>query len=211
MVGRVLLVQRLDEQRDHARVRRAGILPRPKHVEIARRHRLESVEAREHLPVHLAHQLLQRVRRQRIGRHRLGLWQHLGVAVDRRRAGEDQALDAAVARRDQHLQHAVDVGAMRFERLIHRARHRGNGRLVKHVVHAGDDRRRERRIRAVALHELDALPQVLLVAGDEVVGDANAMPALDEFFGNVGADEAGAARNEIISQSEIRRSEIRNR
>ena len=50
-----------------------GILPRPEHVEVARRHRLEAVEPREHLAVLLAHQLLQRVRRQRIGRHVFGL------------------------------------------------------------------------------------------------------------------------------------------
>ena len=59
------LEQRRGEQRDDARVRRPRILSRPEHVEVADGHRLEAVEAREHLAVLLGDQLLQRVGRQR--------------------------------------------------------------------------------------------------------------------------------------------------
>ena len=72
--------------------------------------------------------------------------------------------------------------------------------------HAGG----HRRIREIALDELHAVAQVVLVAGDEIVDDAHAVAARDELFGNVRADEAGAAGNEIVSQSESAdpRSEI---
>ena len=58
--------QRRREQRDHARVGRRGILPRAEHVEVADADGLEAVEPGEHPQVLLAHQLLQRVGRQRI-------------------------------------------------------------------------------------------------------------------------------------------------
>ena len=67
-----------------------------------------------------------------------------GVAVNGRRAGEDEALDAGIARRDQQVERRIDVGAMRFRGLVDRTRHRRNGRLVDHVVHALDDVRRDR-------------------------------------------------------------------
>ena len=60
--------------------------------------------------------------------------------------------------------------------------------------------RRDQRIGEIALDELDAVAQVVLVAGGEIVDDAHAVAARDERFGNVRADEAGAAGNEIVSQ-----------
>ena len=39
--------------------------------------------------------------------------------------------------------------------------------------------------------------------GDEVVDDADAMSAPDELFGQVGADEAGAAGHEIVRHGAI--------
>ena len=80
---------------------RARILPRPEHVEVADGHGFETVQPREQLHVLLADELLQRIRRQRVGRHVLVLRQRRRVAVGGGRAGIDDALDAGVARRDQ--------------------------------------------------------------------------------------------------------------
>ena len=52
----------------------------------------------------------------------------------------------------------------------------------------------------VALEELDAADviEVAALAGDQAVGDADAVAAPDELFGQVGADEAGAAGDEVL-------------
>ena len=51
----------------------------------------------------------------------------------------------------------------------------------------------------VAFEELDArqMREVLAVAGDQAVGDADAFAAADELFCEVGTDEAGAAGDEV--------------
>ena len=51
----------------------------------------------------------------------------------------------------------------------------------------------------VAFEELDAgrCVEVAALAGDEAVDDADAMAAPDEFLGEMRADEAGAAGDEI--------------
>ena len=52
----------------------------------------------------------------------------------------------------------------------------------------------------VALEELDLreVCQIVALAGDEAVDDADAIAAADEGFGNVGADETGPTRNEKL-------------
>src|SRR5437867_1662632 len=55
--------QRLDEARDDRRVLGRGVLARPEHVEVAERHRLETVDPREHAAVELAGQLVDGVGR----------------------------------------------------------------------------------------------------------------------------------------------------
>ena len=96
-----------------------GILPRAEHVEVADRDGLEAVEPGEHLQILLAHQLLQRVRRERIRSASSSCFgQRRRVAVGRRRPGEDEALDAGVARGDEDVQRGVDVRAIRGERIV---------------------------------------------------------------------------------------------
>ena len=90
-----VLEKRRREERDDAGVRRSRILPRTEDVEVANRHRLEAVQPREHLAVLFGDELLQRVRRQRSGRHVLALRQRRRVAVGGRRAGVDEALHPA--------------------------------------------------------------------------------------------------------------------
>src|SRR5688572_9897554 len=75
--------ERTQHDRDHARVSRTWVLSRTEDIEIANRDRLETVETHEKLHVLLAHELLQRIGRQRIGRHLLALWQRWKVAVRR--------------------------------------------------------------------------------------------------------------------------------
>ncbi len=79
------------------------------------------------------------------------------------------------------------------------ARHRRNGRLVQHVVHAGNGLRGKRQIGEIAFEELGGLDDVEVgaLAGDEAVGDADAVPAPQQFLREVRADEAGAAGDEI--------------
>ena len=83
-----------------------GILPRTEDVEVADRDGLEAVQPREHLQVLLADDLLQRVRRQRIGRHVFVLGQRRRIAVGGRGTREHEPLDAGVARGDQHVERA---------------------------------------------------------------------------------------------------------
>src|SRR5205814_9693996 len=55
--------ERRAELRKHAGIRRAGILPRPKDIEITQRHVFENVTAPDRLPVKLAHELRDPIRR----------------------------------------------------------------------------------------------------------------------------------------------------
>ena len=82
---------------------------------------------------------------------------------------------------------------------VDRARHRRNRRLVQHVVDARDGASRDVEVGEVALEELDArdVREVAALAGDQAVDDADALAAADELFREVGADEAGAAGDEI--------------
>ena len=53
----------------------------------------------------------------------------------------------------------------------------------------------------VPFEELDTfyVIEIAALAGDEGIGDAHAVAAPDEFFGKMGADEAGAAGHEVMS------------
>ena len=96
----------------------------------------------------------------------------------------------------------------RLERdgILHRARHRRNRRLVQHVV---DSRRRRawrtRRSARSPSRNSDAVNvrQVCALAGTEVVGDADAMAAPHELFGQMRPDEPGAAGHEKVRHGEI--------
>ena len=72
---------------------------------------------------------------------------------------------------------------------------------MDHVIHPGHGRLGHGRIGKIALHELDAVAHVARVAGDQAVDNADPLPAPDQCFGDVRADEPGATSDEIISQS----------
>ena len=50
---------------------------------------------------------------------------------------------------------------------------------------------------------LDELGDVLLAAGGEVVEDADLLAALDERVRQIGADEAGAAGDEVMGHDRV--------
>ena len=183
----------------------AGILPRAEDVEVADRDRLEAVERGEELQVLLPHQLLQRIRRERVRAHVLALGQGRGVAIGRGRRGVDEALHLGVARRYQHVQRGVDVGAVRAYRVLHGLRDRRDGRLVQHVVGAVDALPGEVEVGQVALDELGARLDVARVAGDQAVDDADALAAGEQRLGQVGSDETGTAGDDVQGHG-VRRS-----
>ena len=75
----------------------------------------------------------------------------------------------------------------------------GNGRLMEDVVDALDGALRDREIGEIAFEELDAgeVREVLALAGDQAVDDADLFAAANQFFCQVGSDEAGAAGDEV--------------
>ena len=71
---------------------------------------------------------------------------------------------------------------------------------MEHDLDAGAGARRRGRVPDVALDELDVLRevgQVLALAGEEVVEDAHLVAAREQRARDRGADEAGAAGDEI--------------
>src|SRR5207245_2685714 len=145
-----------EEARDHGRVLRLRVLPRPEDVEVAQAHRLEPVEAREGLAVVLRRQLGDRVGRDRPGGEGLDLGERRVVAVDRGRRRVHHAPHARVAagqEEDERPGHVHLVGA---ERVVDRARHGAERRLVKHAVHPRDGAAYHGRVAQVALDHLDA-------------------------------------------------------
>ena len=61
----------------------------------------------------------------------------------------------------------------------------------------------KRQVGEIAFEELDAgkVIEIAALAGDQVVDDADAVAAANEFFREVGSDEAGAAGDEIRGHS----------
>ena len=149
-------------------------------------------------------QLLERVRRQRVKRHVLPLRQHRRVAVHRRRPGEHQPAYTRVARGHEQVERGVHVGPMAEHRFGDRSRHRRDGRLVQHVVHAGRRRVRDVRLGQVALDELDPAGhrrEILPVPRDEAVDHADALAPANQFLHQMRTDEPRAAGHQIMSPS----------
>ena len=128
--------QRGDPLRDHGRVRAVRVLALAEHVEVAQADRREPVAAREDVRVQLVDVLGDRVRRQRPADVLLDLRQRRMVAVGRTRRGVDEALDPRVAGGHQHVEEAVDVGRVGRDRVLERARHGAERRLVEDEVDA---------------------------------------------------------------------------
>ena len=198
---RPVLEERHGEQRNDAGVGRRRILPRTEDVEVPDRDGLEPVERREHLQVLLPHHLLQRIGRERTGRHVLVLRRRHGVAVGRRRTGKDDAANAGVARGDEDVQRRVDVGAVRCDRIRDRAWHGRKRRLVQHEVGTGDRLAREIEVGQIALEKLHAghMIEIASLARDQRVGHPHVVAAPDKFFREMRADESSAARDKVLS------------
>ena len=171
----------------------------PEDVEVADGHGGEPVELGEHLHVLLADQFLQGVGRQRARRHVLALGQCRGVAIGRRTAGVDDALHAGVARRDEQTERGVDVGAVGGDRVLDRARHRRDRRLMQDVLDALDGASGHRLVGEIALDELDLVDvrEIASMAGDQAVDDANAIAPLAQGLDHVRPDEAGPTGDQI--------------
>ena len=204
MVGERALDERAQEQRDHTRIRRARILSRAEHVEVANRHRLEAIEPREQLHVLLAHQLLQRVGRQRIGRHVLALRQGRRVAVCRRRAGINHALDAGSRAATSRLSVASTLARCD---VIGSSIDRGTDGIAAWCSTSSTPSTglpRNAGIGQIACQQFRpmtasraAASQIFELAGDEAVDHAHAMCRGEQLFDQVRADEAGAAGDEV--------------
>ena len=79
---------------------------------------------------------------------------------------------------------------------------------MKHVVHALHRPFGDRHVGKVALEKFHAgnMREILSLAGNQAVGDANAVAAADQLLSEVGADESGAAGDEVSRHSEKDRS-----
>src|SRR6185436_8023002 len=100
---------------------------------------------------------------------------------------------------DEDVERRRDVGAVRREGIVHRPRHGRNRRLVEHVVHPGARSHGERLVGEVAFEKLRGFDDVEIraFAGDEAVGNADTMPASEEFFREMRTDESRAAGDEV--------------
>ena len=96
---------------------------------------------------------------------------------------------------------AVDVGAVRGDRILDRARHRRQRRLVQHVVGALHRLcARTSRSETSPSSELNArnVIEIAALSGDERIGDADVVAAPDQFFRQVRTDEPRAAGDEVL-------------
>ena len=93
----------------------------------------------------------------------------------------------------------ADVDVVGADRIVDRARHRAQRRLVEDALDARDRAPHVVRVAQVALDQLEPVEagQVLAPAGGEVVEDAHAVAAAHERLGHVRPDEARAAGDEI--------------
>src|SRR5262245_52105233 len=70
---------------------------------------------------------------------------------------------------------------------------------MQHVLHALDRTLCRNRIRKIALKELDAMQrfEIVSLAGNQAVDDADAVAATQELFGDVRSDETGTAGDKV--------------
>src|SRR5207248_8841058 len=174
---------------------------RAEDVEVAKRDRLERIDAAEADGVALGGELCDRVRRDRVRRLRLDARERPRVPVYRRARGDDDPPHALVARGEEDVQRALDVDGARRQRVLHRARHRRQRALVEDDLDAA--RRRVHALVApeLALDELDValdVREVVAAAGREVVEDADVVAALEQAADEIRADEPGAAGDQHL-------------
>ena len=182
---------------EDARIGARRVLPRAIDVEETQADGLEAKALREHRAVVLAHQLLQRVRRKRVGLHCLDLGQHFGVAIGRRRRCVDHAPGAPFLARAQHVEGAVDVGIVGWNRIRDGLRNGRNRRQVEHSLRAGQYGRDGAVVANVGyaqLHPIRHFRQVRLLAGTQIVQHRDASRSGAQQRANQAAsDESGSA------------------
>jgi hypothetical protein len=156
----------------------------------------------ENPPVVLAGELGQSVAGERRGQHVLALGHLRVVAVDGRGGGKDDAPDAGGARGEQDVEGAGDVDFVGGGRIVHGGldgRERAEVEDVGRALRGGAHRRG---VAQVAADEFDGRFQpgeVFETAGGEIVEHAHARAEFHEAPDEVGADEAGAAGDELES------------
>ena len=146
---RLALERQLEEARDDRRVLRLRVLARPEDVEVAQAHRLEAVEPREDAAVVLRRELRDRVRRDRVASAASRPWAASGrrrrptTTTRTRRAGPSPR-----GRPSAGSSVPPTLTSLRAHRVVDRARHRAQRRLVEDAVDARDGARARRRDRA---------------------------------------------------------------
>ena len=94
---------------------------------------------------------------------------------------------------------------MRFQRLRHAARNRGDGRLMKDAIDAGYCAGHGGSIGQVGFDEIDLLanlPQVFQPPGREIIEHAHLQAALDQRIDQMRADETCSAGDEDFTHAE---------
>src|SRR5581483_8943691 len=127
------------------------------------------------------------------------------VAVHLRGGGDEDALAEAVAV-IEHVLGALDVRHERVHRLLDDEADADRSGEVVHDVAAVNELVHDGRLHDRFDHEVEAgalaqMGHVPLRAGREVVEDEDLLALVEEKLGEVGADEAGAARDESAAQS----------
>src|SRR5207248_8884728 len=114
---------------------------------------------------------------------RLDLRQRRMIAIDGARARVDKSLHTRIARRHLHVEEARYVRRRAGERIVDRARHAAERRLVQNDVDAGAGALASIERADVALDEADAHRQVLALAGGEVVEADDGLLELEQLLG----------------------------
>ena len=120
-----------EETRDHRGVGPVRILPRAEDVEVAQPDELHAVAAGEDAGELFVHGLRERVGRERPPFLPFFLGQPRAVAVDAGGGGVDDPPDAGIARRGEDVGGPGHIDGDARRRVLHRPRHRTEGRLVK--------------------------------------------------------------------------------
>ena len=83
---------------------------------------------------------------------------------------------------------------------------------MQHVIHPAHCPLGDGPLGQIAFEKIDArdVVEVAPLSGDEAVGDAHAVTAADELFGEVRADETGAAGDEIGRVVSSQKSVVRS-
>src|ERR1019366_4428001 len=201
--GRLAVQHRLHEERQHPRIGARWGLPRAVHVEVAQRHRLQTVYPGKNAAVIFAHEFLERIGRFGPRRHALHFGEHVGIAIGRTGRGVDHASGLPFLSGPQYVEGAVDIDLVRRHRIVDGARHRRNRGFVEHHGRPPYQRRDLLIVPDVGALEFVArtnLLQVALPPGEQIIDRYHAARAfLQQFAYNGGADEARPSGDNVVA------------